>query len=140
LTNQALLFDQLHATLGNDPDGLAYDKNAVVFYGDPALKAIVSPCRAPLYNQSLEAAAMPDPDQFRVVVTITMNENAEVPRPVIAFLPFRIVASETIIEQSQAQAVEITDDMLLAQIWVQGEPSLSAGQRIRVTFTCVRAS
>ena len=140
LTNQALIFDQLHETPGTDSEGLAYDKNAVVFYGDPALKAIVSPCRDPLYNQSLEATAMPSPGQFRVVLTITMNENAEVPRPVVAFLPFRVVPSETILEQSQAQAVEITDDMVLAQIWVQGEPALSAAEEVRVTFTCVRAS
>ena len=83
---------------------------------------------------------MPDPDKFRLALTITMNEDAEVPRPVIAFLPFRIVPSETIVEQSEAEAVEITDDMVLAQIWVQGEPSLSASERIRVTFTCLRAS
>jgi hypothetical protein len=101
---------------------------------------VVSPCRDPLYNQTIEATAMPDPDHFRVVLTITMNEVAEVPRPVIAFLPFRIVPSETIVEQSEATAVEITDDMVLAQIWVQGKPAVSAGERIRVTFTCVRAS
>jgi zinc protease len=140
LTNQALLFDQLQETPGTDPEGLAYDKNAVVLYGDPAVKAVVSPCRDPLYNQTIEATAMPDPDHFRVVLTITMNEVAEVPRPVIAFLPFRIVPSETIVEQSEATAVEITDDMVLAQIWVQGKPAVSAGERIRVTFTCVRAS
>ena len=83
---------------------------------------------------------MPRSGEFRVVLTVTMNEVAEVPRPVVAFLPFRIVSSETILEQSQAQGVEITDDMVLAQIWVQGEPALSAAEEVRVTFTCVRAS
>ena len=140
LTNQALLFDQRNGTPGTDPEGLAYDKNAVAFYGDPALRAIVSRCREPLYNQTIEASAMPGPDQFRLVLTVTMKEDADVPRPVIAFLPFRIVPSETILEQSEAQSVEITDDMVLAQVWLQGQPSLSAGEKIRVTFTCVRAS
>jgi hypothetical protein len=139
LTNQALIFDQAHGTPGTDPEGLAFDKNAVVFYGDPALRATVSPCRAPLYNQTIEATAMPEADRFRVVLTITMNEDAEVSRPVIAFLPFRILPSQTILEQSQATVVEITDDMVLARIWVQGEPGVSAGERIRVTFTCMRA-
>lgn len=140
LTNQALIFDQLHGTPGTDPEGLAYDKNAVVFYGDPAFRAVVSRCRAPIYRQSIEATPMPRSGEFRVVLTVTMNEVAEVPRPVVAFLPFRIVPSETILEQSQAQAVEITDDLVLAQIWLHGSPPLSAGEEVQVTFTCVRAS
>jgi hypothetical protein len=140
LTNQALIFDQLNATPGTNPDGLAYDKNAVVLYGDPALRATVSPCRAPLYDQSLEATQLPSPGQFRVVLTITMNESTELPRPVIAFLPFRIVPSETRLEQSTAKAVEIADDMVLAQLWTQGDLPLPAGQKTSVTFTCIRAS
>ena len=140
LTNQALIFDQLKSTPGTDPAGLEYDKNAVVLYGDPAVRAVVSPCRTPLYDQSIEATPMPSPGQFRVVLTITMREDAEVARPVIAFLPFRIVPSETHLEQSQAKAVQITDDMVLAQIWTQGDAPLPAGHQTSVTFTCVRAS
>jgi len=140
LTNQALIFDQIKSTPGTNPYGLEYDKNTVVFYGNPAVRAVVSPCRAPLYDQTLSFMEIPGDGRYRISLTITMGEEAEVPRPVIAFLPFRIEPAETVIEVDESSALEITDDLILAQIWTEENPPLPKGRQVNVVFSCRKAA
>jgi zinc protease len=140
LTNQALIFDQLKETPGTNPDGLQYDKDALVFYGDPAIRAVVVPSREPLYDQSLALSEIPGDGAYRISLTVTLQEEAEIPRPVIAFLPFRIVPTETVVEVDETSALEITDDLILAQIWTEGHPPLSAGRQFALIFSCRRAA
>lgn len=135
LTNQSLLFDQEFQTPGINQSKLTYDKDVFAIYGDPAYEARVDPepgGYVPYYGQSLTCDISPNPGMCRITAKVKLNHSVNLIKPAIAFLPFHIKGSANIV--SNARQIKILDDMVIMQVWAQGEANLTAGQEFQLTF------
>lgn len=135
LNNQALLFDQRHATPGVDPAGLAYDRDVFVLYGDPAYQARLQAVISPDYSQTLQCVT--NGNSLNYTLAIQMNRAVNVSRPVVARLPVRILNPQ--VTQSNGRMVDVVDDLVLAQIWTQNDPNLAVEQNWTIHFTGLNA-
>lgn len=137
LTNQSLLFDQEFKTPGIDQNKLAYDKDVFAFYGDPAYEARVDPepgGHIPRYDQSLSFSTSPLPNACRITVRVKLNHSVNLVKPVITFLPFHLKGLANVV--TNARQVKILNDMVIMQVWAQGDPDLTAGQEFYLSFDC----
>lgn len=134
LTNQALLFDLQKHTPGINPRGLAFDRDGIVLYGDPAYDARIESCAntQPIYSQTL-AHAPTTPGYYKFTMTARLNSAVNISKPVIAFLPFRV--TDVNVVSHNVRAIEITDDMAIMQLWAKGDPDLQSGQQWQLVFT-----
>ena len=130
--NQSLVYDLLHGTPGTDSSGLAYDRDAVVIYGDPAQPVRLYPVRSPLYSQSLTVREGSTRDTFEYRITVNYDSTALSRHP-IGFLPYRI-DSVQILETNAVDAV-VTDNFVMLHCWHSGMPRLNAGEQRYVIFT-----
>ncbi len=139
LNNQALLFALENNTPGTNPSGLAYDRDVVAFYGDPACDARLERCQDPLYDiallvppRVLETGVVTNLDTL--VATITMNETGHPRRPPIVLFSGFTVDSAQIVATDAYNAV-VTDNFALLDVWHQGDADLSVGEQREVKFT-----
>lgn len=139
-TNQCLLFDQINNTPGTDSSGLAYDRDAVAIYGDPALDVRLYPLPDTCwyYSKRLQhiTAAPPAPDTF--IFTIQANIDSVRPgtnKHPFYFLPVRIDPATVVIETTDAHQAVITDNFVLLYCWHQGERAFTKGETRFVRWT-----
>jgi len=133
--NQSLLFDLANGTPGTDPYGLQYDRDAVAFYGDPALRAWIVPDRPPLYERRLTITPG-EAGRDTMTFSIRMNEEAGLSRHPLIFLPYRVANVEVV--YTDAHEAIITDDFAMLYCWYSGEPGLLAGEERTVVFAADR--
>jgi zinc protease len=133
LTNQALMFDIENNTPGIDRNGLMYDRDVLVLYGDPAYNASIERCPGiePIYDQELDYTEISQ-GYYRFTMSVQLNSAVNVSKPVIAFLPFRV--TDVSVLNNNARAIEITDDMAMMQIWAEGDPDIQPGQEWQLVF------
>lgn len=131
LNNQALLFDDLHETPGVSATALNYDRDVFILYGDPAYEARVEPVTVPDYGQEL--SCVEDGGTLRFTLTVTLNRAVNVARPVIARLPVRVMNPQ--VTDGAGRIMDVSDDMVLLNIWHAGEADLQAGQTWTVSFS-----
>ncbi len=102
--------DASHGGLPREQVGLAYDRDHVAFYGDPAWRAVVAPAAPSPYTVAFEVVAEPEGGVvWRCVVTVHVDGTWTSPtpddkqcspgRPPFALLPLRVRAV-TVIEGS----------------------------------------
>jgi hypothetical protein len=148
LNYQCLVYDESHGTPGTDSSGLAYDKNVVALYGDPALdiRLVPEPNTEPLYDQNLEIVpGSGDRDTFRF--TLTVNDSCRPgftgawgDRHPMAFLPERIGAASVDILSHDGYDAVVTDNFVLFRVWEQDDPMLAPGETRELVFTAKPAS
>jgi zinc protease len=140
---QCLVYDEINGTPGTDSSGLAYDRNVVALYGDPALdiRKFPEPNREALYDQTLEIVPGGGTrDTFKFTITINDSCNpgftgAWGNRHPIAFLPERIGNGSVEIVSHDGHGVAVTDNFVLFHIWNQGDPPLEPGETRELIFT-----
>ena len=115
-----------------DELGLQWDRDTVVFYGDPAWEARTAGVREPDYECSLENSVIEESGRVRFVFEVKVNRTGIPRRPPAALLPFRI--SEIKIENAQGPAPVITDNFVLLPV----QHEFKKGARLKVTFSGMR--
>ncbi len=131
LNNQALLFDDVHDTPGVSATALDHDRDVFVLYGDPAYVSRMEPATQPDYAQDLQYTSAAGVTSF--TLTIRMNRAVNVARPVIARLPFHVRNPR--VTDGGGRTLDVVDDMVLVNIWHDGEASLTSGQTWTLRFT-----
>ncbi|KQC13494.1 MAG: hypothetical protein APR63_00510 [Desulfuromonas sp. SDB] len=140
VTNQCLLFDLENHTPGVDTYGLAYDRDAVAIYGDPAqyAKMYEYPDTCWYYSQELVHI---DADVDTFIFTIEANIDSVAPgtsKHPFALLPVRIDPASINVESTNAIIPVITDNFVLLYCWNNQMQKLAKGETRYVRWTATQ--
>ncbi len=130
LNNQALLFEEHIHSPGTVPEGMAHDRDAVAFYGDPAFDARVVAAGKPDYDQQLDLRTAAG--KVTGTLTVTVHRELKTLRPAVARFPVRLHNPRIL--DAAGLAADICDDFLIVRLWKKGDPDLQPGATWTLRF------